>query len=311
MKIKFVAVLAVIALFLGSVVYATEDGIMFRDRLFKWVNPFPGNIELPSGLYHKTFVSSSMQKEVGYAIYLPPNYSVESEERFPVIYYLHGGRPGNEARSVRLTNIIYDAMLEGTVPPAIYVYVNGGILSHYNYAPYESMGENLFIKELIPHIDSNYRTIAGREGRAIQGFSQGGRGTTRIMFKYPELFSSGAPGGAGYAVEKLIFENDGVEFDTRREDAIRFDFGKGNDAFSLAKAYSESSGPKLKIAIWIGTAGMNYESTLAYMEYLDNLRIPYETFIVPNVAHNPFALYEGIGIDLMNFHANAFESPSN
>ena len=31
----------------------------------------------------------------------------------------------------------------------------------------------MFVKELIPHIDSTYRTIAKRSGRGIEGFSQG------------------------------------------------------------------------------------------------------------------------------------------
>ncbi len=57
------------------------------------------------------------------------------------------------------------------------------------------------MKEVIPHIDKTYRTIGKREGRAIEGFSQGGRGTTRIMFKYPELFCSAAPGGQGAGEE--------------------------------------------------------------------------------------------------------------
>ena len=64
-----------------------------------------------------------------------------------------------------------------------------------------------FIKELIPHIDKTYRTIASRKGRAIEGFSQGGRGTARHMFKYPELFCSVAPMGGGHQHEKRISEN--------------------------------------------------------------------------------------------------------
>jgi enterochelin esterase-like enzyme len=35
------------------------------------------------------------------------------------------------------------------------------------------MGCDVFVKELIPHIDSTYRTIAKRSGRGIEGFSQG------------------------------------------------------------------------------------------------------------------------------------------
>src|SRR4051812_39755127 len=54
----------------------------------------------------------------------------------------------------------------------------------------EVAGGTGFIKELIPHIDKNYRTIASRKGRAVEGFSQGGRGAARYMFKYPKLYPS-------------------------------------------------------------------------------------------------------------------------
>jgi endo-1,4-beta-xylanase len=37
-----------------------------------------------------------MQRDVGYGIYLPEAYGKDGNEdlRFPVVYYLHGGRPG-------------------------------------------------------------------------------------------------------------------------------------------------------------------------------------------------------------------------
>ncbi len=127
------------------------------------------------------------------------------------------------------------------------------------------------------------------------------------MFKFPELFSSAAPGGPGYATEKQIFENDGVEHDIRREDAMKYDFGKGNDAYTLAKEYAESEQPRLEIAIWIGTEGFNYEATIEYLKYLDSLNIGFRVYSVGGVGHNPRDLYEVIGIELMSFHSNAFD----
>ena len=175
---------------------------------FKWVNKMPKG-EFP-GLQHKTFTSPSMKIPVGYCIYLPPQYhdAKQSSRRFPVVYYLHGGRPGSETKSVRLVPVIHEQMTAGRVPPMLYVFVNGGPVSHYNMPDRtNAMGEDVFIKELIPHVDRTERTIANRKGRALEGFSQGGRGTTRIMFRHPGLFCSAAPGGAGHATEKIISEN--------------------------------------------------------------------------------------------------------
>lgn len=269
---------------------------------FSWVNPPPPE-QAHAGLQHATFLSPSMKIPVGYNIYLPPGYETEANRslRYPVIYYLHGGRPGNESRSIGLAEPIHAAITAGTVRPMIVVWVNGGKVSHYNYE--DSRGEDVFVKELIPHIDRTYRTIDQRGGRALQGFSQGGRGTTRIMFKYPELFISAAPGGPGYAVEKQIFENNGVEEDKRGAHAVQLDFGKGNDAISLARAYQHQiPQPPLNIMIWVGNKGFNYEATLEYLGFLYGLGIPVERLIAPDVDHNPLTFYKARGIELLQFH---------
>jgi endo-1,4-beta-xylanase len=270
---------------------------------FSWVNP-PGEDRRTPGVTHATFTSPSMGIPVGYNIYLPPGYddAANRHARYPVIYYLHGGRPGNESRTVGIAEHVHAAIASGAVRPVIFVWGNGGQVSWYDHE--DSRGEEVFVRELIPHIDDTYRTLAHRGGRALQGFSQGGRGTTRIMFKYPDLFVSAAPGGPGYAVERLVFENDGVERDPRAGDNARsFDFGKGNDAYSLARSYAEDGmQPALNVMIWVGTRGFNYEATLEYMGYLYGLGVPAERLIAPGVDHNPVWFYEAHGLDLLRFH---------
>jgi S-formylglutathione hydrolase FrmB len=50
--------------------------------------------------------------------------------------------------------------------------------------------ETSVVDELIPHIDQTYHTLAARWGRCAEGYSMGGRGSTRLALKYPELFCS-------------------------------------------------------------------------------------------------------------------------
>ena len=266
---------------------------------FRWVNPLPEG-EYP-GVRHATFTSPSMQIDVGYCIYLPPQYddAAWKHRRFPVVYYLHGGRPGSEIKSVKLSYYIHEAISTGKVPPAIYVFVNGGEVSHYNYPEKNSMGEDVFIQELIPHIDKSYRTIADRKGRGLEGFSQGGRGTTRIMFKHPHLFCSAAPGGAGHATEKLISENDGRESESLK-------FAPGYNTYDLARQYAKHTEPPLKILIHVGTKGFNYENNLAYMEFLETLEIPFEKLIVADATHSAKEIYETAGRQIIEFHAKNF-----
>lgn len=270
-----------------------------KQQPFRWVNQLKQNLP---GVQHATFRSPSMKVDVGYCIYLPPQYRdpQNTKQRFPVVYYLHGGRPGSETKSVRLAPFIDKHISAGDVTPMIYVFVNGGPVSHYNLPDREhAMGEDIFVKELIPHIDATYRTIADRTGRAIEGFSQGGRGTTRIMFKHPQLFCSAAPGGAGHATEKRISEENGQENPNLM-------FVKGDNTYDLARKYAKQPQPELRILIHIGTKGFNYKNNLAYMTFLKALKIPFETLIVPDVPHSAMQIYQKEGLKLMQFHAESF-----
>lgn len=266
---------------------------------FKWVNPLKE--KLP-GVTHATFKSSSMDLAVGYCIYLPTAYSnpLNAHKNYPVVYYLHGGRPGSETKSVRLAKQIHQQMESGNVPPMIYVFVNGGPVSHYNMPDRENaMGEDVFVEELIPHIDETYRTVASRKGRGLEGFSQGGRGTTRIMFRHHKLFNSAAPGGAGHETEKRISQEDGKESDS-------LIFTPGYNTYDLARKYAKRPQPALSILIYVGTKGFNYKNNLAYMKFLDELKIPYRKLIVEDAPHSASKVYEKKGRAIMRFHANNF-----
>jgi len=303
----FLAALAMVAL--CSSAWAQDEAAKPKKKKkpapFSWVFPNPEARlkSMPEGLQHARFKSPSMGIDVGYFIYLPPGYE-ESEERYPVVYHLHGGRPGSEAKSVSLSKFVDAAIQAGELKPTIYVFPNGGPMSWYNYPSEENgLGEDVFVKELLPHIDETYRTIGGSEGRALEGFSQGGRGTTRIMFKYPELWSSVAPGGSGYEPEKRIQENEGWESEN-----VRF-LPVGYNTWDLAKVYAEREDrPPLNIMFWVGTKGFNYEYNLKFMEYMDELGVPYEKLIVPDVAHSGSGIYEKQGDVLMQFHAKHFEA---
>lgn len=261
---------------------------------FKWVNPLKRK-DLP-GLTHHTFQSPSMKLPVGYCIYLPSSYKKEPKRRFPVVYYLHGGRPGNETKSVGLVKYIHKAIENGTMP-MIYVFVNGGPVSHYNLPERKNaMGEDIFIKELIPHIDKTYRTIADRSGRAIEGFSQGGRGTARIMFKHPGLFCSAAAGGGGHATEKRISESNGKESESLK-------FAPGYNTWDLAKKYAKDPNPKIDILIYVGDQGFNYKNNLEYMKFLKELKIPFKKMIIPGAPHSAKIIYEKHGEEIMLHHA--------
>ena len=145
---------------------------------------FLGKINLMIDMFFQSnkkgaFESTLMDTTIGYYIYIPDAYHEQLDKDLELFYYLHGGRPGNEAREAFISSYIHNIFQDATIDPAIYIFVNGGELSHYNSDELNSYGD-ILINELIPHIDRKYRTINDRQGRGLEGFSQGGRAVTRL-----------------------------------------------------------------------------------------------------------------------------------
>jgi len=245
-----------------------------------------------------------MDVEVGYVIYLPPGYDdpANAERQYPVVYYLHGGGQfGSELRMANFMTVQYIDLIEASaVPPRIYVLVNGGRYSHYDYG--ESLGETAFVKELIPHIDENYRTIATRLGRAIEGFSAGGRGTARIVFKYPELFCSAAAMAGGHQHERMVSDGRATE------NNVGIPLPRDYNSWDRVSQYAAREGaPELEILVVVGTEDQNYESNLAWMDHLESLGIPFESRIVPDIDHDRGRIFSQIGDEIITFPESCFQ----
>jgi S-formylglutathione hydrolase len=137
------------------------------------------------------------------AILLPPNYYKEPKRRFPVVYLLHGlgERKEGHVRTARMFETFFDTMKAGRLSPTILVAVDGSTSfggSYYSNSPTIGNFEEYVGVEIVGTVDSLYRTIADRDGRAIAGFSMGGFGAIKLGMKYPQVFSqvgslSGSP----------------------------------------------------------------------------------------------------------------------
>jgi endo-1,4-beta-xylanase len=216
-----------------------------------WVNtPAPGT--LPAGVSHHTYFSKAMSRDVGYCIYVPPGYRDSPTVRYPVIYNLHGAG-GDETRGLLAAEVLGEGIRIKRWPEMILVFPNGGKTTLYkDSADGKSLPETSIIKELIPHIDATYRTIAARHGRCIEGFSMGGRGSTRLALKYPELFCSlFNQAGNVYHVSEL--------FDTPPNEDYRAYLGPekqryiDNDPYLLLEKNLERIKGHLRIQIFCGT----------------------------------------------------------
>ena len=130
-------------------------------------------------------------------VYTPPGYDKDSRLRYPVLYLQHGaGELEMEWTHSGRANFILDNLIaEGKALPMIIVMNNGfatkpgqvgqTLTGNSRWSAFEEM----LIKEVIPDIEANYRTIPDREHRAMAGLSMGGMQTFTIGLNNLDTFS--------------------------------------------------------------------------------------------------------------------------
>jgi enterochelin esterase-like enzyme len=277
-----------------------------RNANIKWVNePKPGT--LPERVTHRTFTSRALGRDVGYCIYLPPGYETDTTRRYPVIYNLHGAG-GNELHSFTDAKALHEGIVAGRWAPMILVLPNGGQATFYkDSADGKLPAETLIIRELIPYIDATYRTIASRAGRAIEGFSMGGRGATRLAMKYPEMFCSlhNQAGNVYHTSEQF----DPTKPDQYPNNYLGTDRARyvDNDSFLLLKKNVAAIKAGLRIAITCGTKDDGHLTTVReYHSALLAAGIDHTYLEVEGLAHEHdklVNLYRPIWFD---YHAESF-----
>ena len=135
---------------------------------------------------YASFSAPSLGREVRYAVDLPASYD-SGERRYPVVYALHGLFEGAGFWERRgLTAILQGLRDRNEVPEFLVVAVDGGN-SFFVNAP-GGRYEDLVTRDLIEHVESTYRVVPGREGRALLGVSMGGYAALRIAFTQPGLY---------------------------------------------------------------------------------------------------------------------------
>lgn len=283
----------------------SADGAARRARI-TWVNP-PKPGSLPTGVTHRTFSSRALGVEVGYCIYLPPGYETEPNRRYPVVYNLHGAG-GNELHSFSSARALHDGIVAGRWAPMILVLPNGGSYSFYkDSADGRLPAETLIIRELIPHIDATYRTIATRAGRAIEGYSMGGRGSTRLAMKYPELFCSlhNQAGNVLHLADLFDPQKPG-EYPNSYLGPDRARYVE-NDSFLLLQKNLPAIKAGLRIAITVGTRDDGHIVTIRdFHSALLAAGVDHTYLEVEGLAHEHDKLVQMYRTTWYDYHAESF-----
>ncbi len=136
------------------------------------------------------FQSNIVGHRQHYFIYLPPCYFT-SQMQYPVVYLLHG-IPMDEHHWLDegLVAAADKMFSSGELPPFIIVMPHGDYGLYTDTSGGDQSFEGVFVKELMPTIDAQYRTLADPAHRAIGGISRGGVWALEIAFTHPDLFSA-------------------------------------------------------------------------------------------------------------------------
>lgn len=264
-------------------------------------------------LQYRTFASTAAGTAVSFHIYTPPAYDVQPERRFPVLYWLHGSGSAT-AGIAPMTNWFSSAMAQGLMPPMIIVFVNGMPFGMYcDAADGSTPIETVTISELIPHVDANFRTIASRSGRVLEGFSMGGYGTARLGTKYSHLFNAISILAAGPM--QLDFPNAPVDAPVppARRTEIFADVWNNDPALVLAanpwtlaavNAPALLSSPPL-IRVAVGSEDSTLPPNVDFHDRLTSLGIAHTFNIYPGIGHSTIPLLTAIGPTNWNFYRDA------
>jgi len=153
------------------------------------------------------FQSTALRAARRMIVYTPPGYE-ESTTRYPVLYLLHGSGGDEEAwPTMGSANVIMDNLIaQGKANPMIVVMPNaywnelasldvagprtapppgvGG--SSQEFAPHEKA----IVDDIVPFVEQHYRTLPGRENRALAGLSMGSGIAANVGLKRLDVFAS-------------------------------------------------------------------------------------------------------------------------
>jgi enterochelin esterase-like enzyme len=135
------------------------------------------------------YSSRALGGTLHFEVYLPAGYA-SSGERYPVVYFLHGLPAA--AVSYQAVRFVERA-LDEVGQPAILVVPQGARAGetdpeYVDHRPGDNWADAISL-ELPRVVDSRYRTIANRNGRALVGVSAGGYGAMHLALRELDSFS--------------------------------------------------------------------------------------------------------------------------
>jgi len=178
--------------FYGSTRWESGIEIPAQDADFYAVKDVPhGNVQ------QVLFASPSTGTTRRAFVYTPPGYEKNKAARYPVLYLQHGwGEDETAWANQGHANLILDNLIAAKkARPFIIVMTYGmtneitpgapGGVASFNIKPFQTV----LLDELVPYVDSHFRTLADARHRAMAGLSMGGFETKLVTTARPDKFA--------------------------------------------------------------------------------------------------------------------------
>lgn len=165
---------------------------------------------------------------ISFQYYLPPCYENLTNQSFPVLYLITLGYESQLSPSDNTPMSLAERLIHsGKLPPVILI--TPGQLIGYG-------SDTALTKDLVPYIDSKFRTIRDRAHRGVGGISNGAAIAVRMAFQYPRTFGSvGLLSGGLADGEQERFEGWVTRTSPGQWPRVRIDVGDQDAIMSLTQ----------------------------------------------------------------------------
>jgi enterochelin esterase-like enzyme len=207
----------------------------------------------------KRYFSTVFNSWRQFYIYKPAGYDININEKYPVLYILHGGGEDERGWATQgKTDLILDNLIAANkAKPMLIVMPDGNVSGQGFDENTLRMFERELKQSIIPFVEKNYRAETGSKSRALAGLSMGGIQTLYVGINNTELFSYLGVFSSGWIMPA---QND-----------------LANKQYDFMKTNNDKIKNNLNL-LWIGVGGKEdiaYNNCQALLKKLDELKVKY------------------------------------
>ncbi len=130
----------------------------------------------------ETIASTITGTPADFFVYLPPCYESDPQVRYPVLFLFHGlGRNPDQWHDLGLEATADHLIVSGRIAPLLIILP---------YIPGDDSNDAVILADLLPAVENRFRTLTGRENRAVGGVSRGAEWALRLALRRADLFGA-------------------------------------------------------------------------------------------------------------------------